>query len=137
VKNPALIRPKAGSPDMQEICCWQCDTVVGQTLPITLHPAIAERMTDAEQNESIAYHTLVRFPHGFLDCGDGFFAKRRGRVRGQIRHPSQRDALMPLEPYRLDGATSWGDLNLVPRRFVKGFQCPREDCHATNEVRFN
>jgi len=137
VKNPALIRSTAGSPDMQEICCWQCDTVVGRTLPITLHPAIAERMTDAEQATCIAYHSLVGFPHGLLDRGDGFFVKRRGRVREQIRHPSMRDALMPVEPYRLDGATAWGDLNLVPRRFVKGFQCPREDCHMTNEVRFD
>ncbi len=95
-------------------------------------------MANAERDAYIGHFQQVELLHGLLDHGDGFFAKQQGRVREQLRHPSQRDALMPLEEYLLvNGAKAWGYQNYVPRRFLKGFKCPHKGCGATNEVRFH
>jgi hypothetical protein len=137
VKHPALIRPMADYPDIREICCCACANVVGVILPVTLHPAIAGRMTDAQQSAYIAHFQQVWLRHGLFERGDGFFAKPKNRVRGQIRHPLQRDTLTPLEKYKLNGEEAWGYRNLVPLHLVKGFKCPHKDCGAANEVRYN
>jgi hypothetical protein len=133
VKNPALIRPKASNPDVLEIVCWSCLKVGLKTSAIRIHPALAGRMSDAEQKSTLAYTRHVVFPHNMREHANGFFAKRRGRVRQeQIRHASQRGAVLPLERYEANGHVQYGYMNLVPLRLVRGFACPH--CGASNEV---